>query len=91
MSKAGDTSNSIQQPLRGILIFNEKLSRTKTLFNGLLAVQKDGRALFYHLRGHSVDDTSQASLQLCAANFLKGVKLKGVEEWSPSTMRCRKS
>ena len=78
MSKAGDTSNSIQQPLRGILVFNEKLARTNTLVNDLLAVQKDGRVLFYHLRFHIVDDTSQASLQLHAANFhRRKVKMGG--------------
>ena len=66
--KLGDTSNSVQQTRQGILIFNEKIVKMKNQVNDLLVVQKDGRTLFYHIRGYSADDISQALMQLCTEN-----------------------
>ena len=51
--------------------FNEKLAILKTLVNDLLEEQKDRRPMFYQFRSFSVDEISQALIQLCEANFTR--------------------
>ena len=77
-SETRNISNSIQKPPPGIQIFNEKLARLKTLATYLLAEQKDGRILFYHIRSFSADKISQALMQLYVENFtMNRARMKG--------------